>query len=164
MYSKSTGIEAAEFSKQTKRSSAYNVTRVSDLPDVIPLISGWVLSPTASGSRAISNNKGDNGSPCRTPLCSENGLDLFPFVMMEDLGFVYKIFTQSMNVLLRPNFSSVTNRYGHSIVSKALWASRESIAAPLTEFLSSYRILRYLRTLQKECLLGRKPVWSGCMI
>uniref|UniRef100_A0A3B3C7U6 Reverse transcriptase domain-containing protein n=1 Tax=Oryzias melastigma TaxID=30732 RepID=A0A3B3C7U6_ORYME len=90
--------------------------------------------------------------------------NLFPFVRMNDLGFVYKILTHSIKFLLKPNFSSVVKRYGHSIVSKALWASNDNMAAPSAVLWLVYRIFRTLRTLQKEYLPEIKPVWSGCII
>lgn len=112
---------------KTNWSSAYKVTHVSILPMVISLINRWAQIRMASGSNAILNKKVKSGSHWRTPVCHVKGLDLFQFITIEDLGLEYKIWTHSIELLMKTNFLSAAKRYGHSTVSKALWASRWSV-------------------------------------
>ena len=61
----------------------------------------------ASGSRAIMKSKGLTGHPCRTPRCKGNGFEIIPLVLTEEIGELYRVLTQLINLGPNPKRSSV---------------------------------------------------------
>uniref|UniRef100_A0A5F8H2H4 Uncharacterized protein n=1 Tax=Monodelphis domestica TaxID=13616 RepID=A0A5F8H2H4_MONDO len=108
-------------------SSAKSDNLVSSLPILIPSISLSSLIATASVSSTMSNSRGDNGHPCFTPDLIGNASSLSPLQMILAVGFRYILFIIFRNDPSIPMLSSVFNRNGCCILSKAFSTSIEII-------------------------------------
>ena len=122
------GRDFVRFFKKSMMSSANRLILCSQLPIVTPRIRGCDLIVRASGSMDNTNKRGDSGHPWRVPLVSLNGLDVMEFVKTAAVGPLYNNETHLIIFCPKPNLGSISNRYGHSNLSKAFSQSRESRA------------------------------------
>lgn len=72
------GMEDVGFEINKRRSSAYKESLWTKPKRVMPSNSFWFLSQMASGSMAISNNKGKSGQPCWVPRLRGNYAEWMP--------------------------------------------------------------------------------------
>ena len=113
----------------------------------------------ASGSIARTKSNGERGQPCLVPRLSLNGVDTSPLVKFSACGLEYKSWTHQRKCTPTPNLCRTSNRYCHSILSKAFSASNDRTEWSRRPDFSN-RILSNRLVLWKPCLPCTNPLWS----
>ena len=140
-------------------SSAYSEIQYSMSTTLIPVMSACLRIAIASGSIARTKSKGEREQSCLVPRLSLNGVDTSPLVSISACGLEYRSWTHLRKFTPRPNLCRTSNKYCHSILSKAFSASSDRTEwSGRPDFLN--KILSSLLVLWKPCLPCMNPLWS----